>query len=310
MLSWGQVNLVPKPSFEDAHPCPGVGGNLGWVTHWFATGENNTPDYYSACSIVSGGSVPQNVTGFQEAFDGDSYIGLYTFGISVPDLAREAITVELNATLIANNKYVFKMYYSLADIMEYSTQTLGFMLSDGPLVESVPIIAYEPTYYNPELVYDDSLNWRLFRDTITAIGNERYLTIANFFPDSLSDTTYLGPMDPIWDARNAYYYIDDVSLIPLDSLLSVHDVGKAEIVSVYPNPSDGVFTVDLPNCQGQKAAYRLSVSDVTGKTVFNSRIACGQRTLNLGNLDNGTYLLRVLSADNSERWHYKLLLMH
>jgi hypothetical protein len=66
-----------------------------------------------------------------------------------------------------------------------------------------------------------------------AQGGEQYLTIANFMSDAMSDSVYVGNGT---NGDRAYYYIDDVSLVPLDSLLSVDDVGKTEIVSVFPKP--------------------------------------------------------------------------
>jgi hypothetical protein len=303
LLSWGQANLVPNPSFEDPDPCPG-NGQVGWTADWIVPVSGNTPDYYNSCSTIAGNghSTPYNGLGFQYAHSGSAYIGLYTFLVPEPEV-REAVSVELNSTLVAGEKYVFRMHYSLADVMEYSTQTIGFKLTESPLDDSIPIIAYEPTYYNPELVYDDSLNWRMFTDTITAIGNERYLTIANFFPDSLSDTVYLGPMDPIWDARNAYYYIDDVSLVPLDSLLSVDDARRTESPSVYPNPATDNATIEL---SGPQRLVDIHVFDVVGRTVHTeTRLSEKRMQLDITALPSGQYVISLF--DGEVRQTQKLL---
>ena len=63
------------------------------------------------------------------------------------------------------------------------------------------------------------------------------------------------------------------------------------------------------NCGDAEALYTLTIADIAGKQVFEKAVACGQQNLNLSNLDNGTYLLSVVSADGNERWNYKLLLL-
>jgi hypothetical protein len=285
-------NLVPNPSFEIPDPCPGGFGQPGWTADWFAPIQGNSPDYFSSCATAPGNSVPYNSPGFQYANSGESYIGLFSFVLNVPE-GREAVAVELNTTMTEGEQYVFKMYYSLSNIMEYSIQTLGYKLTDNQLNDTIAIVSLIPTFYNRDLVFQDTLNWRLLTDTITAIGNERFLTIANFLPDSLSDTLYLGPGDPAWDMKSAYYYIDDVSIIPLDSLLSAdeHSGDPDRALSLYPNPNQGTFTVQLPLAATQEAT--MEVWSVSGQLVYSKRLYPGSNHLQLQVAD-GLYLYRII----------------
>jgi len=71
-------------------------------------------------------------------------------------------------------------------------------------------------------------------------------------------------------------------------------VGLAELnskgISVYPNPSNGLFTVNVEN------NFNLEVFDITGKMI-SARILTGNTTLELNNA--GVYFLRFSNENGS-----------
>lgn len=94
------------------------------------------------------------------------------------------------------------------------------------------------------------------------------------------------------------FYIDDINFIDLGN------VGMNETVptvtSVYPNPTQDVVTVDLPNAS---AAATVSLIDVTGRAVMEGRSLEQRGTyartqLNLSGLPDGMYFVRIQDGDN------------
>ena len=65
-------------------------------------------------------------------------------------------------------------------------------------------------------------------------------------------------------------------------------------ISVYPNPSSGVFSVSVP---GSKA-YALEVTDLTGK-VIKAETVKGKAHLDLSTNAKGVYLLKITSEGNT-----------
>ncbi len=64
-------------------------------------------------------------------------------------------------------------------------------------------------------------------------------------------------------------------------------------VSVYPNPSKGIFNVNL----GTMAQASLVVLDITGKVIFSKNATTNLETLNLSNYAKGVYFLRIEKQD-------------
>jgi hypothetical protein len=66
---------------------------------------------------------------------------------------------------------------------------------------------------------------------------------------------------------------------------------NANLVSVYPNPSNGIFTISAKDMKGTNVAFE--VRDLQGKLVYNASAAKDNATLNLKNLASGVYMLKV-----------------
>jgi len=75
--------------------------------------------------------------------------------------------------------------------------------------------------YIPQIQLDttalllDTMEWSKISGVYTAVGNERFLTIGNFYADSQTDTlSHLGT----WIL--GYYYIDDVSVYEISNRIA------------------------------------------------------------------------------------------
>jgi microcystin-dependent protein len=61
-------------------------------------------------------------------------------------------------------------------------------------------------------------------------------------------------------------------------------------VSVFPNPSNGEFTLTLPAFKGQA---QVALKTLQGRTVFRKAVGQQQSKLAPGKLTTGVYLLQV-----------------
>jgi len=65
-------------------------------------------------------------------------------------------------------------------------------------------------------------------------------------------------------------------------------------IKVFPNPSNGIFTIDtvLPT--------EIKVMDITGKEVFKASNITNQASLNLTNLQEGVYMLKMKNENGEQ----------
>lgn len=86
--------------------------------------------------------------------------------------------------------------------------------------------------------------------------------------------------------------------ITIDCLLSTDDF-NTENISIWPNPSTGVFNIKLNASNSNEVV--ITMFDIQGRTVlnkvFNGASGIFEETLNVSNLSNGVYLLNVKQGD-------------
>lgn len=210
-LGWGQINLVPNPSFESYSACPVFFSELFKCNFWINPNVN-TPDYFHECNTQPPNispDVPNNMLGNQNAKTGFAYSGIYLFE-NVSN-RREYLGILLSDTLISGKKYCVGAYLSSADLMIYTTDDFGFLFSDTLIFQND--LLYLP--FTPQVTnltgnfLNDKVNWVEISGEFIAQGGEQYLYIGNFNPDSATDTVNLNDGSSWY---GAYVYIDDVSV--------------------------------------------------------------------------------------------------
>lgn len=140
--------------------------------------------------------------------------------------------------------------------------------------------------------------------TFTAAGGETYIIIGNFNSNSTT-TKALVNTTSSWNA--AYYYIDNVSVVPCDSLTPLGSVDK-QTVNIYPNPVSHELIVELNGPSKSAGKQSLSINDLHGREIYVQKIDFlnnGKVILNLSFLTNGVYVLRINNGSNS--WLKNLL---
>lgn len=234
-LTHGQ-NMVVNPSFENIENCPYTMNQLKFTKYWFPFGTGDpSPDLFHACDFNGQMGVPKNLFGSQQARTGDAYVGMICYltsksgkGWQLPANHREFVMVQLTKPLVAGNTYYAEMWVSLAENCEYSINSLGmYFTRDLPHMDWM---AMDLGYYKPQITSNlDSLiektnEWTKVSGTFVAKGDELALTIGNFYSDSKIKTqktkrkfTFQDPNIPKKQRPQiAYYFIDDVSVMPVD----------------------------------------------------------------------------------------------
>ncbi len=117
-------NLIQNHSFESY--TNNVGGFIngpgdGYLSnYWNLEATTGTPDYFNPnCNNVNY-RVPNNITGYLPAHDGNAYMGIATFSQINPNVAEYIAT---NVTLNEGATYEFKMNVSLASSCGFITPT-------------------------------------------------------------------------------------------------------------------------------------------------------------------------------------------
>jgi hypothetical protein len=300
LLVQGQQNLVPNGNFEQYNYCPDDAGQWYSTVHW-SNANGSSPDYYHSCApplvfppdTFPHVGIPINIFGCQTPYSGDAYMGLYA--MQLPDVnGREYLQVELSDSLIYSIRYIVSFHTSLAEGSRYALSTLGAHLSKEPLISSsFSVFDVEPQILNnPLYPIMDTIEWTLITDTfLSRFGGERYLTIGNFHIDAQSDTLFFNSNPPLGN-RIAYYYIDDVSVVAIDSIPSGVNETEAFTLSVYPNPANEVLHI---SSKQRLASVRLL--DISGRAVLTERIRTGRNTLNLTGIPPGLYLLEAQDTE-------------
>lgn len=103
-----------------------------------------------------------------------------------------------------------------------------------------------------------------------------------------------------YNNANGEVVVDDavvnehVTLTPL----SVNDLDSN--ISIYPNPSSGVFNIKVDN------TYKLKIMDITGKVIYNEQLNNSVNNIDISNNEPGTYIINLSTKDKSI--NYKVII--
>ena len=186
-------NLVPNPGFEIHKNKSSVVKN---AIPWQGEG---TVDYYLKTD-------KKDTSVYKGPHSGKCYAGL-RFQANY----KEYMYVKLTEPLVKGVSYDFKMYVRLLDRSTVSVKQLGVYFSDNAFKIGMS--------FDEEGVVDSTYKkgisgkngWIPISGTHVAKGGEDYIIIGNFRTVMKDDFVRKNKWD-IFDLREAYYYVDDISL--------------------------------------------------------------------------------------------------
>lgn len=282
---------MPNPSFEDMVVCPSgnsqISNAVGWSSH------RNTPDYFNSCDTSNLWSVPINVVGFQYARSGVAYGGIYSFLSQFPDL-REYMGTQLIQSLTIGQKYYATFYvnmsYSNSNYTGIGINKIGISLSTVAFSDSIinwkPITNYAHVFTNS--IITDTLGWTKISGSFIADSAYSYVSIGNFFADSLTSTIIVNSF-----AHYSYYFIDDVC-ISIDSLScnssveSVNNLMDRKEFLLFPNPFQSKINITTK----RNEVVEVTLSDVTARKLLQKKFT-NSITLNTEQLAKGIYIYEL-----------------
>lgn len=336
-------NLVPNYSFENIIQCPqNCNQFINYVADWMGQGVGEGLCYFTAqCPGDTGsggdpsslsGNVPYNYDyGFQYAHTGVSYAEIITFisgstvdttypyGKTVFANVRSYLEALLTDTLKSGVTYYVTFFVSLQNSCDFACNDIGAFFSPSYIVPNNSIFPSGPVWhYSPQIANNskkqeltDTLNWMKISGSFVAKGGEKYIAIGNFKNDSLSSIRFIGQVTT--NGTEAWYYIDDVIVSAdsnyADSLFpnSVSSITMPQNeTKVYPNPSNGKFTIEITNYESGIANQNNEIeiynmmgqriySEALRPTSFRGRQAQGDIQIDLSNQPAGIYLYRIVS---------------
>ncbi len=232
LFSYSQ-NLVSNYSFEEFVDCPDevTSESKKELIPFWEMPTRGTSDYYNACAIHQV-NVPDNILGNMFAQHGNAYTGIVLIErppslvkVKRPLNYREYLQTELINPLVKDKLYCIKFYFSIASYSTYAVNRIGLHISSSKIGNRLNSKVLD---VKPQVELDSSNliierdYWHQVCDTFRACGDEKYITIGNFYNDYETDvekldcSIYRGSIQQtIKENKIAYYYIDVVSVVEI-----------------------------------------------------------------------------------------------
>jgi outer membrane protein OmpA-like peptidoglycan-associated protein len=273
-FSQNDLNLVTNPSFEDVEGKQKKLGNIDKATGWnSATGK--AADLFIFGEKIAELSAPTNLYGKQDPKDGKNYAGIVAYSYNNEKLQRSYIYSELSKEMTKGARYCVKFNVVLADASKYYCNNIGAFITKESVDASATQIlnagkkggvVLHPN--NKMEDFDSNFDWKQVCGTYVSTGKEKYIIIGNFSDDSETewDKNKVKSTD-YTPVAGAYYYIDNISVEPLESGASCDCmVAEKEAYStVFYNYSPTIVDKMTTNQQieVQKAYYKFGQSEIT-----------------------------------------------
>lgn len=300
VASIGQ-NLVPNGDFEQYDTCPDFLNQMDHALGWSSAGLS--PDYFNACDTIGYVSVPDNVTGFQQAASGIGYAGGLTW-CEFPPNRRELLRIQLIGPLTPNVPVYLSMKVAAAtdgfqENMQWTVAGVGMRFSMTPFwydqMGSLP----DQAAISMSIAPSDTSIWYLVSGSYTPDSAYEHLAVGNFFSDGSAVPEVLNPAGT---HPCAYVYVDDVcvsfdpSYCDMASSVADDQISFMADLSLAPNPANDRCRVTWALVQG--CAQRLAVFDALGRPVASWEQSCNadQFEFDTRSLTPAAYLIHLESS--------------
>jgi len=240
-------NLVEHGSFEKltSNKAPKKLDAIKSAEGWYSLTTSQAELFVPVENVPNSSSFSKclNAFGREEPKTGENFAGISVYSPS-PNPAkakvpRSYLVTNLNSSMKKGMRYCVKFYVSLADLSKYSTNNIGayFTKDDKEILSFAdkPIALLDK---KGEIILDQrnesrtismDYGWEQICGTYVAKGGEKFMVLGNFFqdketkfevhkkdlkrtPDAFKEQLKAAPQQVA-----AYYYIDEVSVILLET---------------------------------------------------------------------------------------------
>lgn len=294
-------NLVVNSSFELYSICPDDVSQVDRVMGWSAI--IGSPDYFNACSDTLVSDVPANGRGFQQAFDGDGYIGCGTYASSF--LIREPFQSQLAAPMVPGQVYYLSMRVSpggFGYIPSYTvglaSSGIGMRFSAVELDWSLDLLNNAPALHLSTIL-QDTAQWLTLSGWYIPDSAYQFVQIGNFLTDAFTQSVVI---DPGAASDAAYAFVDDVCVSATPGVCAIAE-GAPDLpgngIGLVVTREVGAIVLDWSGSinAGQVA---VMVVDAAGRTIWRSG-ACrsGRSTIQASLFSSGIHCAHVVSTDGT-----------
>lgn len=205
----GPSNIIPNPGFEKYSSTP-----IGWfyrgshftsvMKYWFSA-TTASPDVFGPRVRVPAQWAAKGF-GDQTARSGESMVGITTYGCeNGKPHCREYIEIRLSEPLVIGQRYHAEFWTTHLS-RSLRANNLGMYFSKEKQQEGIDAqLRVKPQILAMDII-EASGKWVKVSGEFTATTEAEFLTIGNFFSDSLSKIKPAGANQ----LNYGYYYIDDI----------------------------------------------------------------------------------------------------
>lgn len=195
------------------------------------------------------------------------------------------------------------------DIVNYYFQE-GIMQTVSALeINHIYVINFHQSVVKQDNALDKSGSWAIYIDTVLAAitaptHSEAPYNSISFIWESrnitftATATSHLIKFLPVDDDTNGNFSMSDttgalrlgIDAISLSSANGIKEYNPI-FISVYPNPSNSTFAIQLP----VQHSFLLSIIDITGRTVYTNKNATGTVTIDASSYNAGVYFVKAVN---------------
>lgn len=282
-MSFGAFNFkaqIQKISFENSegYTVGNLGGQQGW-TVWgglpVANAQvvnSNPTDGTRSFNMISNGlvqdpcGIEKNITSLVTSNDVE-----ISFDYNFAGLNSSSYEIAIyNNALISD--------YTAAFQIDYLTGTLSFRTNSG-LVDG-PVLATNQ-WHNLKMIIKQSDN------TLKYFANGTQI-----YSGALGVNKNVQAIDFVYDDYGTGFRVDNIQINNLP-VLSTDEVGKKELIKIYPNP-----TAEILNIETDSKINSITIFDAKGSLIKNFQetgISNGKR-INVSDLISGIYMVKVKTS--------------
>ncbi len=268
LIGMSQGNMIVNGSFETVSKKIKGGGMIDNASGWSSPTDAKA-DVFSANAKADEYKTPVNMYGDADPMEGGrNYAGLMIYSYK-DDAPRQYLQAQLTEKMKEEKVYCVKMNVLLSMLSKYSSNNIGIYISKKPLMaEEIEKYDIQPQIiHSQNRIFDEQFDWEPICQTYIADGGEEYITIGNFGSTESTDNGKVKKPKGIigTQARGAYYYIDDVSVMNMAGVESCDcelDAGGHSINVVYSVETSTEAEVDKSGEVERTRVYFDDLSDL------------------------------------------------